>query len=337
MCKKMPTIFNFNAVRRATRVEILKALFVILVISLVLIPIIYYINKSFHKCEGPFGDTVHLNLNDHPNYEKLYHGKCIKEYHGEEDHKFPFIARFVYLNETRKSIFCSGSMISETLIVTAAHCLHGMENNNIEIHLGGSAEVNFNDTLVITKEHFNIILHPKYDDIKMVNDIALVKIKHIIRPTKTINRICIPLQDSAVPTNLTLPEWAEENTVEHPKIQEMFLSGVDLLNCSQSFYNLLEFKAWKKINPALSLNNLPIEDKPYNLTVNYIPITINQFCAGEKTRKRGNSGMPGSFRSSSNGPYTIYGVLSYGTNENHEMPTVFTKIYEYRHWILCNA
>jgi len=112
MCKKF---INFGAVRRGTRVDILKVLIVMLVISLVLMLIFSLVIKSFNKCEGAFGDTVHLDLRKHPNYEKLYHGKCIKEYNGKEqaeDHKFPFITRFVLVNGTEKSIFCSGSMIS---------------------------------------------------------------------------------------------------------------------------------------------------------------------------------------------------------------------------------
>lgn len=118
----------------------------------------------------------------------------------------------------------------------------------------------------------------------MVNDIALVKIKHRIKQTKSIKRICMPLHDEAIPTNLTLPLWDEENTIDHPKLQEISISRVDLLNCSKSFYNLLKFRAWKKFNPTLSLNNLPNEVKPFNLKVNYKPITLNQFCADEKSK-----------------------------------------------------
>lgn len=120
----------------------------------------------------------------------------------------------------------------------------------------------------------------------MVNDIALVKLKHRIRQTEDIKRICLPLEEPKVPTNLTLPEWDEENTVDYPKLQENFVSGVDLLNCSQRFYDLLEFKAWKKINPTINLNNLPHEDKPFNLTVNYKAINFDQFCAGNKSKNK---------------------------------------------------
>ncbi|KAL7016861.1 hypothetical protein ACKWTF_010167 [Chironomus riparius] len=329
----MPTFINFGAIQRATRVEILKVFGIMLVISLVLMLILSLILKSFYECEGAFGDTVHLDLRDHPNYDRLYNGKCIEEYHGEEDHKFPFIARFVVVNDTEKYVFCSGSLISESLILTAAHCLTIDDNIIIEIHLGGTAENQFRDKVVITKEDFTKILHPKYNAKDWVNDIALVKLKHKIALTEKIQRICLPLQDEQVPTNLTLPAWNEKNMVDHPKIQELFIHGVSLFNCSQSYYDLLEQKALKRINP----NNLPQESKNYSITVDYKSITPKQFCAGEKTQKRGNSGMPGSFRSSSNRPYTIYGILSYGTKDDHQMPTVFTKIYEYRHWILCKA
>ena len=114
----MPALINTGAIRRATRVEILKALIVILVISLVLMVIFSLIFKSFHTCQGAFGDTVHLDLRKHQNYEKLFHGKCSENYHRKvheddaNDHKFPFIARFVYTNDTQKVIFCSGSLIS---------------------------------------------------------------------------------------------------------------------------------------------------------------------------------------------------------------------------------
>jgi len=48
--------------------------------------------------------------------------------------------------------------------------------------------------------------------------------------------------------------------------------------------------------------------------------------------------MP-TYAKSEKGQLHLYGIVSYGTkmNNSNTLPTIFTKVHSYIHWILCNA
>jgi len=48
--------------------------------------------------------------------------------------------------------------------------------------------------------------------------------------------------------------------------------------------------------------------------------------------------MP-AYAKNESGRLNVYGLVSYGAKISHSdtLPTIFTKIHSYIHWILCNA
>jgi hypothetical protein len=93
----------------------------------------------------------------------------------ESTSRWPWQA--VLLNKTSKEPFCGGTLISTRHIVTAAHCLHGRNVNDILIVLGEHDRTRQEGT----EQQFDIDcihVHRRYvNRVPYNNDIAVVKLK----------------------------------------------------------------------------------------------------------------------------------------------------------------
>ncbi|XP_058067244.1 collagenase-like [Anopheles bellator] len=88
--------------------------------------------------------------------------------------QFPYQVRLTLNLPFGKRAVCGGSLLSDEWVLTAAHCLQGVES--VEVHLGA---VDFNDNtddgrLVLVSESF--FHHDRYNPIFVVNDVGLVRL-----------------------------------------------------------------------------------------------------------------------------------------------------------------
>ncbi|KAJ1753875.1 Transmembrane protease serine 11D [Coemansia sp. RSA 1824] len=100
------------------------------------------------------------------------------------DHAFPFA---VYLSiETNPTwhAVCGGTLISDTHIVTAAHCVHHAHTLSVKIGLGHST-LNKQQRLVAS----NITTHPQFNIRTLANDIAIVHLSRPVTMTRYVHRI----------------------------------------------------------------------------------------------------------------------------------------------------
>jgi hypothetical protein len=106
---------NWNAIRQNYWILAAIVFSVILILSLIKLSILRQIDTSNKNCDGPFNDTVSLNVKEHENFYKFNEGLCedqtLKRYSRQDDRKFPFIARLVAKHQ-QNEIFCGGSLIT---------------------------------------------------------------------------------------------------------------------------------------------------------------------------------------------------------------------------------
>jgi secreted trypsin-like serine protease len=77
------------------------------------------------------------------------------------------------------SPFCSGTLITPSVVLTAAHCLKGTRASGLAIYLGQSSireynagTLSYSDFYLVTE----IAVHPSYNSTTMANDIALARL-----------------------------------------------------------------------------------------------------------------------------------------------------------------
>lgn len=85
----------------------------------------------------------------------------------------PAMAGLVRRGQTAlDSLFCGGSVISPTAVVTAAHCLEGgVKASQIDVVAGG---VRLTDPALQRAQVSRVIVHPGYDDVRTVHDVAVL-------------------------------------------------------------------------------------------------------------------------------------------------------------------
>lgn len=100
-------------------------------------------------------------------------------------HDFPWQASVIACKGKRCSI-CGGSLISYTVILTAAHCTHkynkfiiGLGSNNLR-----SPVVSLTSTVKIE--------HPRYNPRQLNNDIALVNLPRVVKVTNSVQLVKLP-------------------------------------------------------------------------------------------------------------------------------------------------
>ncbi|XP_018565738.1 brachyurin-like [Anoplophora glabripennis] len=102
-------------------------------------------------------------------------------------HAYPYQVG-LYCHSIGLTNFCGGSLVSANFVLTAAHCVNGVVT--VDVVLGAHDIGEVEDTQVrSTSDEF--VIHPGWDKQKLVNDIALVKLKAPVLETSYIKVIKI--------------------------------------------------------------------------------------------------------------------------------------------------
>jgi V8-like Glu-specific endopeptidase len=126
---------------------------------------------------------------------------------------------------------CSGTLIEQQVVLTAAHCIYGV-NGPFQISVGG------NDLLGGTRIDVDATwYHPRYDEVFAENDIGLL---HLVKPAGVKKLGSLPKSNAPKPKAFTLLGWGrDQNGQLTGKLSKLKLTNYEAYTAKtyKSLYN----------------------------------------------------------------------------------------------------
>ncbi|XP_055850702.1 serine protease easter-like [Episyrphus balteatus] len=248
--------------------------------------------------------------------------------------KFPWLALIQYEKDGNSVGYrCSGSLINNRYVLTAAQCISGLPINwkPSRVRLGEWNASTDQDCEVDTRGIKNcadpyidvtiekVIPHEKFENSLKgpQNDIALIRLSRIVDYTDYIRPICLPLDDIL-----------KESTFDGYK---MYISGWEIPD--EGIKGIIKRYAEVPVVPVNECKSL--------YSQNSLDVGTSQICAGGQKgidSCRGDAGGPLIGLDSSNKQRVynfIAGIVSFGASPcgQQDWPSVYTRVGYYVDWI----
>lgn len=236
-------------------------------------------------------------------------------------HKLPWVVGIV--PENLDAYVCSGSILNDLYVITAAHCLYQqsrpfdlLQPSDVKAAIGDHDQYSTVDDIPdVTKivDVEEIIVHMNYDFFDVKYDIALLKLSEPLSfENKAVRPVCLPCNANNMYTGMTATAAGWGNTVEYATSQPALL---------------------------MEVNVTIMEPDCRGIVINDNVITEDMICAGVdgggKDACGGDSGGP--LTVIVDGRHILVGLTSFGEGcARPDKPGVYTRVTSFLDFILEN-
>lgn len=232
--------------------------------------------------------------------------------------EFPWMVALLTIQSDGKYLFqCGGSMITNSAILTAAHCVTNLGNNRPIARFGqwdlkyqpGDQPVPFQEANIKI-----IVTHPQFYSAALFNDIAVVILNAPVKQNVNVVPICIPQQGLIFPPGIRCigTGWGKNSFggTYQSELRKVEVPIVNRIDCQNRLRT-------SKLGPYFQLHSSFI-------------------CAGGETNRdtcQGDGGGP-LICPTATGQYFQAGIISWGIGcGTSNLPAVYTNVAQFTEWI----
>jgi len=227
--------------------------------------------------------------------------------------EWPWLAALVHKSGRGSGQYCGATLISDTHVLTAAHCLAPFKKEDILVKLG---EYDFETEGETGDQTFTVQSmknHENYNDVTFENDIAIIKLDRPAILSNSVWPICLPPASERF-TN-----------------RRAFVIGWGTIYFGGPVSSTLQEVNVRVWEPSECKKNYATLDRT---------VLDTMLCAGETNRDscQGDSGGPLNCMSPTTRKWELCGVVSWGARcAEPDFPGVYTRVTEYLGWISNNS